>query len=528
MEIKTFAAIDVGSFEVDMKIFELGGIKEDSRTKRGTGAGSHIRQIDHLRQRIALGSDTYTSGKISTEKLDELCRTLREYGQIMKAYKVDDYKIYGTSALRESENALIILDQIRQRTGMSIELLSNSEQRFLGYKSIASKGEVFRRVIEENTAIVDIGGGSIQISLFENDALAVTSNLRLGVLRVQERLNSMNVGSSQREALVDELVMAQLSTFKKLYLKDRTIKNVIIMDDYLSPWAIRKAGNDAEKSVVQLAEYEKLLEKLRVLTVMQAAQMMDVQEEKVPLIFISAVLLHRICELMGAEKIWAPGVSLGDGMAYEYAEKKKLLSGEHDFEKDILACAANISKKYMGSRKRGETLDHIATTIFDSMKKVHGLGKRERLYLRLAALLHDCGKFISLVNIGETSYDIIMATEIIGLSHREREIIANVVRFNHSPFLYYGELQGKGSGLDQNAYLTVAKLTAILRVANSLDRSHKQKLKGVKAVLKENQLILQVDTLEDLALEKGYLKKSGSFFEEVFSVEPLIRQRKQI
>ena len=235
MEIKTFAAIDVGSFEVDMKIFELGGIKEDSRTKKGTGAGSHIRQIDHLRQRIALGSDTYTSGKISTEKLDELCRTLREYGQIMKAYKVDDYKVYGTSALRESENALIILDQIRQRTGMSIELLSNSEQRFLGYKSIASKGEVFRRVIEENTAIVDIGGGSIQISLFENDALAVTSNLRLGVLRVQERLNSMNVGSSQREALVDELVMAQLSTFKKLYLKDRTIKNVIIQPCNANP-----------------------------------------------------------------------------------------------------------------------------------------------------------------------------------------------------------------------------------------------------------------------------------------------------
>lgn len=109
-------------------------------------------------------------------------------------------------------------------------------------------------------------------------------------------------------------------------------------------------------------------------------------------------------------------------MAYEYAEKKKLLSGEHDFEKDILACAANISKKYMGSRKRGETLDHIATTIFDSMKKVHGLGKRERLYLRLAALLHDCGKFISLVNIGETSYDIIMATEIIGLSTEKERL----------------------------------------------------------------------------------------------------------
>ena len=70
------------------------------------------------------------------------------------------------------------------------------------------------------------------------------------------------------------------------------------------------------------------------------------------------------------------------------------------------------------------------------MKKMHGLGKRERLYLRLAAILHDCGKYISLVNTGEASFQIIMSTEIIGLSHQEREIVANVVRFNHSRFVY--------------------------------------------------------------------------------------------
>ena len=199
-----------------------------------------------------------------------------------------------------------------------------------------------------------------------------------------------------------------------------------------------------------------------------------------------------------------------------------MFKDEHDFEKDIAACAVNISKRYMGSRKRSETLENLTTCIFDSMKRVHGLGKREKLYLRLAAVLHDCGKYISMVDIGETSYQIIMATEIIGLSRQEREIVANIVRFNHSRFIY----DGQETGMSREGFLTVAKLTAILRLANSLDRSHKQKLRGLKAVLKENQLILTVDTQEDITLEKGFFQANAAFFKEVFSVEAVLRQRK--
>jgi exopolyphosphatase/guanosine-5'-triphosphate,3'-diphosphate pyrophosphatase len=204
-----------------------------------------------------------------------------------------------------------------------------------------------------------------------------------------------------------------------------------------------------------------------------------------------------------------------------------MLKGEHDFEKDITACALNISKRYMGSRRRAETLEKITTTIFDSMKKVHGLGKRERLYLQIAAILHDCGKYISLVNIGETSYNIIMSTEIIGLSHMEREIVASIVRFNHSSFSYYEE-QKSVSGLDRESYLKVAKLTAILRLANSLDRSHKQKFKGVKAVLKEDELVLTVDTTEDISLEKRSFETVQNFFMEVFSIKPVLKQKKTL
>ena len=127
--MKTFAAIDVGSYELGMKIFEI-------------SSKSGIKEIDHIRHRIDLGSDTFANGKISYERVDELCRVLRDYASIMKGYKVEAYKAYGTSAVRETENTMIVLDQIAQRTGIRIEVLSNSEQRFLNYKAIASKGDV--------------------------------------------------------------------------------------------------------------------------------------------------------------------------------------------------------------------------------------------------------------------------------------------------------------------------------------------------------------------------------------------------
>ncbi len=222
--------------------------------------------------------------------------------------------------------------------------------------------------------------------------------------------------------------------------------------------------------------------------------------------------------------IWAPGVTLCDGIAYDYAQKNRMITSCHDFEQDIIACARNISKRYMGSKRRGDTLEAITLIIYDSMRKIHGLSKRERLLLRIAAFLHDCGKYISMVDLAECSYQIIMATEIIGLSHKEREIIANVVKFNHSEFVYYHELQSKS--IDRQAYLVMAKLTAILRVANGLDRSHKEKFTDIRAAVKDNTLTITVDTQEDITLEKGLFDNRAAFFEEVFSVRPVIKQKR--
>jgi exopolyphosphatase/guanosine-5'-triphosphate,3'-diphosphate pyrophosphatase len=512
MAVKTFAAIDVGSFELSMKIFEV--------SKNG------MKEIDHVRHEIDMGTESYTTGKLSYERVDELCRVLCEFAEIMKGYQVSDYVAYGTSAIRETTNTTILLNQIEVRTGIHIEVLSNSEQRFLDYKSIAFQGEGFLKIIENGTAIVDVGGGSIQISLFDKDTLVSTQNMRLGVLRLQEWLNQLNASAAQCDDLVNELVDSQMTVYKKLYLRDREIKNIIVVDDYISVM-LRKKNENQTKGYAGRDLFERFEKDYHSKSTAMLAKRFDMPEESMPMLHISMILLRRIMETMDAELIWTPGVTLCDGIAYEYAEKNKIITSSHDFEQDIIACAQNISRRYRGSRRRSETLEQIALTIFDSTRKIHGLGKRERLLLQLSTILHDCGKYISMANLGECSYSIIMATEIIGLSHREREIVANTVKYNHLDFVYY-EKMVQDTTLDREAYLVIAKLTAILRLANGLDRSHKQKFKNVKTTLKDDELIITISTDEDITLEKGLFGARAAFFREVYNVRPVIRQKRMI
>ena len=408
------------------------------------------------------------------------------------------------------------------RTGVKLDVLSNSEQRFLDYKSIASRGG-FEKIIEKGTLVLDIGGGSIQMSLFDKDKLSATQNMRLGVLRLQEKMSRLNVRPSENGPLLEELLEAQLSVFRKMYLKDRVIENIIVVDDYISALILGKLGKVAGSGYLDRDSMASYMNYLHDHTDMEIVRYFDTPEENVPLLRISSAIVRQVALMTDAKMIWAPGVSLCDGMVYEYAEEYKLLAQVHDFEQDIVTCARGISKRYMGSKRRAETLEQIALTIFDSMKRVHGMGRRERLLLRIATLLHDCGKYISMVNLGECSYAIIMATEIIGLSHREREIVANIVRYNHLEFDYSME---NSEGIDREEYLTIVKLTAILQIANALDRSHKQKCRDIKAVRKDDKLILTITTNEDITLERGLFGSRAEFFREVYSIEPVIRQKR--
>ena len=157
MAAQLFAAIDVGSFKLELGIYEI-------TSKNG------LRQVEHLRHVIALGKNTYSTGKISYKLVDEMCRIREEFAGVMRGAK----------------NSHIILEQIRVRTGISVKIVSNSEQRLLTYKAIAMKEAEFYKIIQKGTAIADVSFGSMQISLFDKDSLVSTHNLPLGVMRIGE------------------------------------------------------------------------------------------------------------------------------------------------------------------------------------------------------------------------------------------------------------------------------------------------------------------------------------------------------
>lgn len=509
--MKTFAAIDVGSYEVAMKIFEI-------------SEKSGLKQIDHLRRKIELGTDTYHKGKVNPARMDELCDVLSEFNKVMKAYKVDSYKAYATSAIRETENTMIVTEQIKLRTGITVDVLSNSEQRFMHFKAVASKSEAFNEIMKKSTAIVDIGGGSIQISLFDKDELIATQNIRLGILRVKDMLSSLQARTTDYVQLLGELIDNQLDSFKSLYLKDRKIHNIIIVDDYISQ-AMRRV-NDG-RDIISHKEFYKIINEFKGKPVEYVAKSLSMDEESARLLPQAIVLLSKITEMMRAKTLWAPGVSLSDGIAYEYAEKNKLLSVKRDFDRDVLAAAEEMCKRYGGNTERNRLVEKVALHIFDDTKKLHAMGKRERLLLRVAAMLSDCGKYISLEAAAECGHDIIMATEMLGLSNTEREIIANVVRFNKVKFEYYKETVSPVL-LNKNTYLTMVKLTAIFRVADGICRSYRIKLGDIRTTIKDGELIITIDSDEDFSLEKGFFSRKSDFFEEVFSVKPVIRNRKKL
>lgn len=513
MGIVTFAAIDVGSYNVCMDIYEM---------SPRTG----IRQINEVKSRLEIGKETYGMGKISYQTAQELCRVLKDFTEIMKEYQVEAYRACATSTLQEAENVWIVLEQVFQKTGIHVEILSNSEQRFFGYKSVAAKEASFAKIIQKGTAFIEIGGGNVQISLFDKDALVTTQSFKMGSLRIKETLLSVEKETAHYDKLVEELVHNQILGFKKMHLKERKAEHMIVMGNTFMGRLFEERGGMQESRTI---DYETFMEGY------QWAMEHSAEEVSVTLgvsleyaeIMIPALIIYRVfIEELGAQVLWLPGTHLNDGVSYDYAEKHKLIKSKHNFENDILVSARNIAKRYMSSKNHTQAVAENALSIFDGMKKVHGMGARERLLLQIAIILHDCGNFISLSNASECAYEIIMSTEIIGLSHREREMIANVVRYIRTPFHYYREADSK-TEIQRRDYMTVARLTAIIRVANVLDRSHKQKAEETKATVRNQDLIITVTAKEDMTLERGLLPDAGDFFEEIFSLRPVLKIKKQ-
>lgn len=505
---KRFASIDVGSFEIEMGIYEIDAV-------RG------IRLLDSMRHVIALGSDTYTSGVISFGLAQELIAVLKDFTEIMKTYRCAAYRAIATSAMREAENSAIVLDQIHTRTGIEVEIISNSEQRMLGLKALSVRGQRFDSRIAEGAAIVELGFGSMQITLYDEGRMVSTQNLRLGALRIRDTLEQLNSARDAQRLILEEMVDHELEIYSRLHLAGRRLKHMIAIGDpvrILYDRLMRKEGRDpiredsADRATVQRF-YEYVVRR----TNAQLERSLALSAQSAGVLVPASIVYQRVLDTIAAEEVWFAGTRLIDGLAAEYAFNHRVIQPTHDFEGDIISAVQEIALRYgEGTTHRAYAVQN-ALKIFDALKKSQRFRDRDRLLLHIAALLHHCGRFINMGRASLSSYEIIHATEIVGLSREEHMLVAQVLK-NEEDSLRWSELP-----------MQVAKFTAIIRLADALDRSAKQKTADYRVRVDDaRHLVVSTQYKGDMTLEKLSFERNKAFFGEIFGIEPEFRQQRSV
>ena len=509
MALKRFASINVGSFETGLGIYEA-------------DPGKGLRRIDSMARQLPLGTDTYTSGAISFDLAEELFEVLTDFMALAREYRCEHVTALATSAMREAENAPLILDQIRVHTGLNVQVISNAELRLLSCCALPAMSTRFEELIREGTAIVDLGYGSMQITLYDEGRMVGTQNLPLGALRIREALGRLTSASDERTRIVSELVDHELELYRSLHLRGRKIRNVIAIGDLvrmLFDRLVRRDGRDPDKE--RMTRLDRFLEGYRYVlsrTDMELEDRLGVTSETASLMIPGAIIYYRVLELLGAEQVWFPGTQLVDGIAADYAFRKKLLKNPHDFSADVISAVEEIAKRY------GEDTVHraysVANTlkIFDAVHKDQGFTDRDRLLIQIAALLHHCGRFVNMAQADRSSYDIIHATEIVGLSAEEHELVCAVFRC--------------GSGRRPNLReipMKAAKFAALISLADSLDRSAKQKGGDIRVRMdEEDRLVISTKSSSDMTLERLNFDLQKSLFRDMFGIEPVFRQKRAL
>lgn len=521
MSVTVFAAIDVGSHETSMRIYEIS-------KKHG------VHELEHVHHTAKLGYETFSTRHISYHSIDKLCTILNGFSEKMKEYQIKNYMIIATSALREADNNLIVLDQVKQRTGFQIKILSNSEQRYLCYKAIALQPNSFHKLIQKGTLLVDVGGGSIQLSLFDKNTLVTTQNIMLGSLRIQKILQTMQDETDSYQNLVYEYISNSLHTFTKLYLSQYKVRNIIAVGNQLHSFvkylSTHHFGNlqpvdskGSKKDSINRQEYEEFYQAISAQAPEELAHELNLSLDKASLLLPTAMIYHNVFEETQAEQMWLSGITICDGMAADFAERKEHIVPAHNFADDILSVSRKLAIRYHCGLDHIQYVESVALQIFDSLRSPNHLTKRDRLLLQIAVILHNCGNFVNLNEIGENSYKIVTSTEIIGISHQERMMVASIIRYPGENFPEYTEIKNEFS---REEYIKIAKLNAILCLADAMDRSHRQKFRKITIRKHNNEMVITAHTLQDITLEQGMFQKQSSFFEEAFGIKPVLKQRK--
>lgn len=505
-KVESMAAIDIGSSELRLRIAQ--------------NSNGKMKFLESAAYPLNLGGDTFVDGKISFEKLDKACEIIKNFMNLINLYKVSGYRAVATTAIRESSNRDYILDQIKIKTGVDVEVIDDSEEKLYIYKLMS---HLVSPELMESAMMLYTGSGNVGISIWENNRSSHTEIIRTGSLRISEMFEDMHEYSNQFYLIVEEYLKSFIHRIESDF--PTGIKNMLTSGHEMSMIAdLTGALKKGVFSYINVGKLHALFDEVKYKQVDKIAEDYDLPAEKAEVLLSALCLCKKLVELTRADTIITPLVTFSDALMFEMLYPQEFSKVSKEFDKSTIVTARALAKKYNDIEAHNSLVEKFALNIFDKIKKIHGMGKREKLLLQTAAILHDTGKFINIKSHSQYSYHIVKGSEIIGINSLEKEIIALICHF-HSP-LNPSTAHEEYSRLSMENRVLVSKLSAILKVADALDRSHEQKFSDIDVNLSDGEFIVTITTDKNIDLEMWAFSDKSNLFEEVFGIKAIIKKKR--
>jgi exopolyphosphatase/guanosine-5'-triphosphate,3'-diphosphate pyrophosphatase len=504
------AAIDAGSNAIRLAI------------GRATSP-HHIQILDNERAAVRLGHNAFTRRLLSNDTILSATRVFRHFRDRMDHYQVSSYRAVATSAAREVRNYRRLLERIRRKAGIELEVISSAEEARLVCSAVrwALGGRVQPRLI------FDLGGGSLELNFFQRGVLEHRIALPLGTIRLMETYGiegAIDKDCAKRlQQHIWSLLHGALRSPPKL---SRAI--AVACGGNAEALVRLAAGRLVERTpTINVRLLRKQARRVLGLDIPGRIRVYRVRRDRAEVMGIAAIVLTTVAQWLDLRSMLVPGVGVREGLLLDLVAEQYSAGVPSEEEKgraaELLASARWFARRLAYDSQHAEQVSRLALSLFDQLRPIHEMGPDLRLVLELGALLHDIGHFINRKSHQRHGEYLIRNGEIPGLRGWRRAMVAALVRYHNcksEPQLEHPSY----ASLDGEQRRQLRLLTSLLRIAEKLESEHAQRVAGVDVQIAGHKAIFLIRAADGTRLDLAGLARKTDLFEKEFQLKAELRR----
>ena len=506
----TFGIIHIGSIHTSMAI-----VKYHSPTQ--------IEVIDSANKELPLGEEVFRTHRLSFASIHALSTILQGFRQLLLDYRVSEVYPIATTVVREAENRLGILDLLYMRTGVRFHVADRTEEVYYKFFALHHFLKENEQVGTKPTLLLDVTSGGLGFTGWQDSTLLFQTNVTGGRLSVLEHFTEEERVSVMFPSAVRDYLHASLSSLWPR-IEHADIHTLVLTGFEARILVSHLLGSTAEyPAVIAPEEFLQIMESLMPLTAHKLMQVFDISERRAQLLLPTLLLYEEVVRTLNIDTILVMNTTFLYGYAAWCGAQRISPSAISEQADLLLDLARSTAMRYNCNLPHISRIDEYATKLFDGLRRIHGLSTRHRLLLRMSALLHETGKFVNLRNYPLHSWQIIMGTDIFGITDAEKEVIACI------SYYYHRDNPGKKDvhyqRLTQEQKIIADKCCAILRLADALDQGHSGRIQDLSVRLVKEKLYVNYTSEYDISLIRWSFTHASTLFREIFGIEPVLRRK---